>query len=84
MKVDAAAVACAKVSDGSVAVDRVEGRLRDELGRLRAAVEAARAKGAALPEVELRGIRRLGATRAASSEVTPPAVEATPTPTAPR
>ncbi len=75
----------AKVSDGNAVVDRVEGRLRDELMRLRQAVEAQRAKGVSLPEVALRGIRNLGASRANDGAVSdpqpaPPAPPVTPTP----
>lgn len=56
-------------------VDVLDGRLRDQLIRLRRQVESARANGAALPEVVLTGIRHLGPITAPDE---PP--EPTPTP----
>lgn len=67
------ASARAKTLASSTALDRVEGRLRDELMRLRVAVEAQRASGVALPEVELRGIRRVGYVARPAAPPAPPA-----------
>ena len=67
------ASARAKTLASSSSLDRVEGRLRDELMRLRVAVEAQRAAGVALPEVELRGIRRVGSVARPAAPPVPPA-----------
>ncbi len=58
-------------------IDRVEGRLRDQLMRLRRAVQAAREKGAILPEVRME---RTLSRAAKKSEAEEPA----PTPDAPQ
>lgn len=61
----------ARVQGAAGVIDTLEGRLRDQLLRLRRAVEARRHAGTTLPEVALRGVRRRP-TRAKKRRATPP------------
>jgi hypothetical protein len=61
------------VDAGQAALDELDGRLRDELVRLRRAVQQTQRRGVKVPEVKLANVRRLYRTPRKSPVTPPPA-----------